>query len=322
MLERAARGDISFELALIFTLVQIPIALELIIPLGLTLSALLFLGRMKNDSELVVMQASGYTLQALFRMFLIPVGLVAVLVAIISFLVTPAANTTKESHKRLERELTVFDTVQPRRFQSDRAGRLIYAESKDVTNRVLSDVFITQEDDGATLFILAETAMQEIRQDDKFLVLNEGTQYLISEDEPNWEITEFDQYLIRLEEQSSLRAEPLSGLGLVSLIHMNSAASWSIISWRISMPLVCLIMLPLVFLAIGEHSRTSRFVWLVPLVLIQFAYVTGLSLVKRKIEMGQIDVLSGMIGAHGVMIILIVTVYVIKRILTARVIAK
>jgi len=60
-LEKAAAGELSIELMLTMILWRVPSSLELILPLALTLSVLLVLGRMNQDSELTILRAAGYS---------------------------------------------------------------------------------------------------------------------------------------------------------------------------------------------------------------------------------------------------------------------
>ena len=58
-LEKAANGELSVQLMLTMILWRVPSSLELILPLALTLSVLLVMGRMNQESELTILRAAG-----------------------------------------------------------------------------------------------------------------------------------------------------------------------------------------------------------------------------------------------------------------------
>ncbi|MCH1501386.1 MAG: LptF/LptG family permease, partial [Litoricolaceae bacterium] len=83
-LEKAANGELSVELMLTMILWRVPSSLELILPLALTLSVLLVMSRMNQESELTILRAAGYSNTRLFAIVLVPAALVAVLVGWLS----------------------------------------------------------------------------------------------------------------------------------------------------------------------------------------------------------------------------------------------
>ena len=279
LLERAVAGDISLEMVFVLAGTQVPVLLELVIPLAATLAALLTFGRLKEDSELAVLHAGGFSNTHLFALAGIPSLGIAMLVALLSLVLTPASNLYKEEQKQVERELTVFDTIQPGRFQTDREGRLLFARALADDRAALMNVFIADTQTHRSnefRYIFADRATQEIRDEDKFLVLFDGAQYRGKVDDDTWEVTDFERYLIRIDPPTSLRPDPLSGQSTQTLINANDSASQAELAWRVSVPLVGLVMLPLVFLIARGSHRMSRFVWIIPIILIQFAYVSAL----------------------------------------------
>ena len=142
LLELVVSSEVSIgEILKIFALI-IPQFLEIALPMALLLGLILAFGRLSGDSELVVMRASGISLRQLVR----PVGLFAVLIAVISLAVSvsirPWANT--------ELGTTLFELAK-RRLSSglvsgvfNQLGALtIYAEKVDEGGGKLSNVVIS-----------------------------------------------------------------------------------------------------------------------------------------------------------------------------------
>lgn len=291
LLERAVTGDISVEMVLTLATTQVPILLELIVPLGATLGVLLTFGRLKEDSELAVMHAGGYSRVRLFVLASIPCVCIALFVAFISMFLTPTSNVFKEKQKQMERELTVFDTIQPGRFQTDREGRLLFAESLSKDRSTLLKVFIADAQDKQQTefrYVFADRAIQEVQEAGKFLILFHGRQYRGNPVDHTWDVTEFERYLIRINPSTALRANPLAAQPTASLVKAFDPRSQAELAWRLSVPLVCLVMLPLVFLMARGSHRVNRFVWVIPVILIQFAYVSALMTARQSAYEGAV----------------------------------
>ena len=58
-LEQASRGEINAEVVFTVVLLRLPEFLELILPLGFFLSIVLTIGRLRADSEFVIMEQAG-----------------------------------------------------------------------------------------------------------------------------------------------------------------------------------------------------------------------------------------------------------------------
>ena len=58
-LEQASRGEINAEVVFTVVLLRLPEFLELILPLGFFLSIVLTIGRLRADSEFVIMEKAG-----------------------------------------------------------------------------------------------------------------------------------------------------------------------------------------------------------------------------------------------------------------------
>ena len=303
VLSSAADGDVSMDLAASMILVHIPRSLELILPLASTLGVLIVIGRLKQDSELAVLQTSGYSLPQLLAVCTVPVSIIAIVVAVLAMVVVPEANRAREVQKQVQRELTVFDTVVPGTFQTDQSGRLIYAERLSPDRQALLDVLIMDSDSRDNeVYLSSRSAVKEVQNGDQFLVLQDGYRYIGNPDKLDWELSQFERYLIRLEPSDSERPDPVSGLSMQALWQMSSPESLATLSWRFSLPLLCLLMLPWAFGLVLGNQRTHRLFWLVPVILIQFVYISGLMLAKQSISLGYMGIFPGLLWVHAAVI--------------------
>ena len=142
-LDKAANGELSIELMLTMILWRIPSSLELILPLALTLSVLLVIGRMNQESELTILRAAGYSDLRLFKVILVPALMVHAGWVVVFDCIT--RSSARLDRQVVEKEnLTVFDTVVPGRFQTDKSGRSNLCRIISEDRESLIDVFIVE----------------------------------------------------------------------------------------------------------------------------------------------------------------------------------
>lgn len=309
-LERAANGELSVELMLTMIVWRIPSSLELILPLALTLSVLLVMSRLNQDSELAVLRAAGYSNRRLFGLVTLPAVVVACLVGWLSLVLSPEVARELDRQVDARERLTVFDTVVPGRFQTGKSGRLIYAESISEDRQSLLDVFIVEpsKERNTDVFLTGKTARQEFTEGDKFLVVFDGYKHVGSPNQLNWEISRFDRYLIRLSPDATERPSSLDTLSTEALIASGGRQELAIASWRVSLPMMCLLMLPFAFLLGRGSPRQSRFLWVIPVILFQFFYMTALSFAQKAVMRGEIPPWPGVFLVHLVVLGLIVVI--------------
>lgn len=299
-LEKAANGELSVELMLTMIIWRIPSSLELILPLALTLSVLLVMSRLNQDSELAVLRAAGYSNRRLFGLVAVPALLVACVVGWLSLVLSPEVARELDRQVDARERLTVFDTVVPGRFQTGKSGRLIYAESISEDRQSLLDVFIVEpaKDRDTDVFLTGLTARQEFSGGDKYLVLFDGYKHVGSPNRLDWEVSRFDRYLIRLLPDANERPDSLDTLSTEALWAAGGRQELAIASWRVSLPMMCLLMLPFAFLLGRGSPRQSRFLWVIPVILFQFFYMTGLSFAQKAVMRGEIPPWPGVLSVH------------------------
>ena len=240
-LDMAANGELSVELMLTMILWRIPSSLELILPLALTLSVLLVTGRMNQESELIILRAAGYSDLRLFGVILLPAVMVALLVGWLSLILSPDLAQVLDRQVVEKEKLTVFDTVVPGRFQSDKSGRSIYAADISEDRESLIDVFIVEplQREKNEVFLTGRTARLELNDGEKYLVLLDGYRHIGSDLSLDWEISRFDRYLIRLTPEVGSRPDSLETRSTATLLESGTPAELAIISWRASLPIMC-----------------------------------------------------------------------------------
>jgi len=290
-LGQAASGDLATEVLFSIMLYRIPGFLELIIPLALFLGILLAYGRLYVESEMVVLSACGVSENRLLGFTMAVSLVVAALVALLSFYVSPEGAEKVHNIFNNPKTYSQVNTLVEGRFQSSDGGkRVTYAESIGPAGAMMHNIFISEthrrEGSADISVVVAERGQIVRRQGNRYLQLEEGYRFTGAPGKQAMEITQFSAYgQLMQEPQDKVRkllkveARPTKAL-LQSELHQDIAA----LQWRISLP----ILVPIVALIALSLSRTDhrrgRYSKLLPAIVIYLAYLLLLSAARSSLE--------------------------------------
>jgi lipopolysaccharide export system permease protein len=275
--------------------------LMILIPIALFLSILLALGRLYRDSEMYAFMACGIGPAQLYRPLLL---LAAVLTAIGAWLALDVAPRAAGEVKRIAQEARAradLRVMEAGRFVSfGRADAVVYAEQVTPDGR-LRNVFVQRRSEAGIEVIVAQEAVQQETADPdvKMLTFSAGRRY---EGEPGtgrFRIVEFREHGIpyQLPTLGALSLEPESR-PLLELARSADPADVAELQWRLSFPLMTLV---LAFLAVplGKSSpRQGRYAGLAAGVLVFVSYATLLGASKAWLERGQLPAIVGLWWVH------------------------
>lgn len=276
--------------------------LMILIPIGLFLSILLAMGRLYRDSEMYAFMACGIGPAQLYR----PVFLLAaVLTAFGGWLAVDRAPWAAGEVKRIAQEARAradLRIMEAGRFVSfGRADAVVYAEAVTPDGR-LRNVFVQRRNEAGIEVIVAREAVQRETADPdvKMLTFSAGRRY---EGEPGtgrFRIVEFREHGIpySLPTLGAMSLEPESR-PMLELARSSDPADVAELQWRLSFPLMTLV---LAFLAVplGKSSpRQGRYAGLAAGVLVFVSYATLLGASKAWLERGQLPPAIGLWWVHA-----------------------
>jgi lipopolysaccharide export system permease protein len=153
----------------------IPLLLQIIAPIALMIAVAHVLNKLGNDSELIVMNASGMPPTFLLRPFLAAGVLVSVLVAIISIYVSPWGLRELRRWATEVRADLVSNVVQPGRFTNLEYRLTLHIRERLPNGQLLGILIDDQRNPKERMTILAEKG--EIVKNNRgiFLVLDRGS---------------------------------------------------------------------------------------------------------------------------------------------------
>lgn len=321
-LTEAADGRLSPEVLLPLIGYRIPGLLELILPLGLLLGILLAYGRLYLDNEMTVLHACGLSDNQLQQYTLAGGLVVALLVAILSLWLSPWANGQIEQIRNSQEELTEFDTVTEGRFQySDSGSSVSYVARLNAERTRLENVFVASRQKGnegepKLRVINAQTGEQYFSPEtgDRFVLLKEGYEYIGLPGQADYQRTHFEQYAIRLEETAaSYQLSKLASIPTLTLLASDRPSYQAQLHWRLSVPLVSLLVVVLGVALSKVDNRQGRFGRILPSILLYIGYLTALTSVRAAIEKGTLDSVAYLWLIHLLFATLVLSFHYFQR---------
>jgi lipopolysaccharide export system permease protein len=304
----AANGSLAPQVLFGVILYRIPGFLELILPLAFFVAVLLALGRLYVESEMTVMAACGISPRRILLMTLAPGLFIALIVAAISLVVSPAATARVEKMLGDADTATGLDLLVAGRFRfiNDGTGRVTYVESIDKEKREMLGIFATdstRDVDGRTkqVMVLAERGHTETDAEtgDQFLVLNNGTRYLGLPGALDFQVMDFATMGQWLQpRQADVKPRKRDTIPSAELMRSHDPIRIATLQWRLSLPLLVIVSaIAAVAMARTDHRR-GRYGKLFPAFVLFLTYFLLLNGARDAVSKERIDATVGMWWVH------------------------
>lgn len=314
----AAAGKLDVSVLFVIIGYRIPGFLELILPLGLFLGILFAYGKLYMESEMTVLGACGFSQQRILFYTLFPASLVAIVVAILSLWITPAGVQHTEMILDKQSERSEFDTIQAARFQGLKGGsNTIYASDKSPSRTTLNGVFMAQMgvsamQDSQLAVVVADTAVRVNNEEyeQNYLQLGNGHRYLGQPGQVDYQVTEFAQFSHHMaDKENAQRTARVVAIDTADLIGSENLKHQAALQWRISMPILVLIVTILAVPLSKTNPRQGRYLKMIPAIVLYFVYLAVLTFAKGAVESGRVPVTIGIWWVHAIFLIFAVYLY-------------
>jgi lipopolysaccharide export system permease protein len=289
----------------------------LIMSLSVFIGTLLVYGRMWRDSEMLVWQSAGLSLRRFVAptlRFALPIALLA---ALFSLLIAPWANERAYEYRDVFTRRSDISRIAAQQFKENSDGsRVFYVGVSDEKTHSVSNIFIVDKTPAtgmATSFnaesiVAAQQGTIYTAPDgEQYLQLSQGRRYQLSaanQAQPSAEQTtglmQFAQYRTLLAEKPSTQSAevPIKQRTSIDVFADQSLEAQSEVIWRLSGPLICLI---LAFLAVPLsyfNPRSGKSAPLLIAVLLFTVYVNAISLTQNYLQSGKLSLIPAMIAPH------------------------
>ena len=292
----------------------------LIITLSFFLAIILSISQLYKNSEAIVMNSMGLS-DKHFVVFIQPTVLLTFI--IITFLTIYAVPWAKQQKNIVEEETknaSEFSFITKGEFEEFKQGDIVFYASESKTldtlgEQNLEEIFIYSTNEEKPMIVLASEARKYIdpRTNSTYLRLKDGIRYQGIPSDENISILNFELYdleIISGELQKSLAIyTKIEGKSTVDLIKEGGSYANAELQWRLSQPITVLI-LSFFGIFLGKTSpRGGKGVNLLIGIIVFMLYNNGLLVAKRAIELGQINLLTGFLGVHLLVLMLLILLY-------------
>ena len=292
----------------------------LIITLSFFLAIILSISQLYKNSEAIVMNSMGLG-DKHFVVFIQPTVLLTFI--IITFLTIYAVPWAKQQKNILEEETknaSEFSFITKGEFEEFKQGDIVFYASESKTldtlgGQNLEEIFIYSTNEEKPIIVLASEARKYIdpRTNSTYLRLKDGIRYQGIPSDENISILNFELYdleIISGELQKSLAIyTKIEGKSTADLIKEGGSYANAELQWRLSQPITVLI-LSFFGIFLGKTSpRGGKGVNLLIGIIVFMLYNNGLLVAKRAIELGQINLLTGFLGVHLLVLMLLILLY-------------
>lgn len=303
----AATGKISADIILTLLLYRAPSILERILPLGLFLGILLVFGRLYVESEISALQAAGVSQRRLLSASGWAIVPVALITGLLTLYVSPAGYQQVESMLSGEKKRSEMELVEAGKFLRLRGrGGVVYTGEISSDRQDIRNVFISRQHvDGRWTIIRAEGAVHRYDQrvDNRYLTLLNGTRYVFAPGQAESEQMQFaalESLIKPSNEYDVMQKQEENALSTATLLtDAHNPVYRATLQWRLSM----IVLVPLVAVLAVAMSRTTprqgRYIKLLPAMLMYFAYMTALDVVRHKMADGDWNLALGMWPIHA-----------------------
>ena len=253
-LSDAAQGHFASDLVLSLLLYQIPVFVSYLLPLSLFLAMLITLGKLHTDHEMAVIAACGISNRQILDFFMPTIVILILITGFLTIFQAPAAINAQQQLIKDQEKKGDLSLVTPGRFQQTSDGkRIIYVEEITDDNQLKSIFFVQTTNDSVYEFGITVSERGRYWSDDdqqNFLVLENGNQYLGSPGKNKLQTMEFERYFMALKTPTQRdTVSKLKARSSSELINNLTMANQAELQWRIaaplSIPLLILLALPL-----------------------------------------------------------------------------
>lgn len=322
----AAAGELDAGVLLTLIGFRLLAYIELILPLGLFIAILMAYGRMYIDSEMTVLSACGISQKRLVFYTLICAGAVAVVVGLFSLYLGPKGAEASENLLAKQRSRTEFETLKPERFHRIAGDSAVtYAEGISPDKKRLLNVFMaelaSQGAEHGLSTLTAETGETRIDGETgrKYLVLQNGHQYMGEPGEANFETMTFGSYAQLLPEPDyQIRpGKETDGLTTFELLERDSPEARAALHWRLSLPFLVLVVALLAVPLSKTQPRRGRYVKMIPAILLYIIYLVAANAARGLIEKNTQEPVALWL-THGVFLLMALILIVTPQLWFAR----
>lgn len=316
-----ANGKYAVWVLIHLILLEIPVTLGLLLPLGLYMGILLAYGRLFVDSEMTVLFACGFGRKQLFVVNMGFAGIIFLISLFFSCWLQPALNLRMHQVLAEAKAGSIIDTIMPGRFRVVNSGdtqHVYYVKKVSRGHKHVEALFSAERKlnnpTAPWQVVVAERGKDvyfPASQSDYFQ-MSQGAVYKGLPGQQNFQILRFNTYGVRVDQNpmKGFTIDPqLMSIRQLLPAAMKDDAAMSELQWRISVP-IAVLLLAFVGLPLSRiRPRQGRYAKFLPAILIFIVYFNLLILARGWLSSGAVPAYLGLWWVHAVMLVFGVLLY-------------
>ena len=175
----------------------------------------------------------------------------------------------------------------------------------------------TDSSEGSLVLVIADSGLQTkaINSDERYLTLEKGYRVEGIPGRYDYQITYFDEFGTRLAPPEELSEDTATdAMATKDLINSSDIEHQVALQWRISIPIMMLIVTLLAVPLSRIDPRSGRFARILPAVILYFVYLVSLNTVRGAIEAGSLPIGLTLIPVHLVFLLIALALIFSQRI--------
>lgn len=277
------------------------------------ISVLLAVTRSYQDSEMVVWFASGLSLTRWIKPVLLFGLPIMVMTTLLSFYLTPWANQQSADYKKRYASREDIARVSPGKFQESSSGdRVFFVEGVSGDTTKVKNVFVSGARNGKDSVVVAKEGTIEIDKDgNKYLVLHEGRRYDGIPNQSDFQLMQFERYglLVSSESKSIVGETSASGLTTKELIENRNNFNDGELVWRISLPLMGVLLMLLAIPLSFVNPRGGRSINLLIALFLFVFYSNTLSFMQSAVAQSRSTLALSWWPVHLVALLVVIAFF-------------
>ena len=311
-LGEVAAGSFSGDVLFSIMLYRMPGFIELILPLAFFLGVMLTYGRLYVESEMIVLQACGFSKRRLLLYTQGPAVVVMLAVVLFTTWLTPLG----WSHfYRIWNDPATFSglsTIVAGSFKRlGDSGAVIYTSEINQQKTAMKDVFVVTsgqrgKENELTLVKASEAKVVALGPYDRYIELYRGVEYTGEPGRLDFRASRYQQYGQRIEfsRDEVETVDIVDGMPTAAIMSSSDPREKAAFAWRVALPLLVPV-LGLIAFALSETShRRGRYVKLLPGMITCLLYVAVLLGVRSGLDKGKVSSGMAYFGVHLVFLLL------------------
>lgn len=304
---KVASGTLQANTVLVLLGLKSLSNLVFVLPLSFYLAILLAFTRLYRDNEMVVLTACGISQLRILRGLLFLIVIFAALIGWLSLHLAPWSEAKAQQIVKDVEESSDLQGIIPGRFKELSKGvGVIYVEKLDDDGR-MHNIFLQREGKDGQIMITAERAYSQMdeRSSQRFMILENGHRYSGKPGINHFSAVSFEKHGIRMTESETSKPVQLryKAVPTSTLWSSNATNHISELQWRISAPIVCILLAILAVPLSRTSNRQGRYGKLAVAILLYIIYTNLLNVSRAWVTKSEIDPNIGLWWVHLLVVI-------------------